>query len=90
METVKKDSTKEEVEENVEVDEDAPPPSFDAIERLQEQGINAGDIKKLKEAGMNTIQAVRMHTKKVFFHQQFIKRLFSNVALGFMCYKGYI
>eukprot|EP00892_Ulva_mutabilis_P010736 jgi/Ulvmu1/8034/UM004_0271.1 len=33
---------------------------FDEIEKLQHQGINAGDIKKLKDAGVHTIQGLQM------------------------------
>jgi meiotic recombination protein DMC1 len=39
-------------------------PSFDSIERLQQAGINIADIKKLKEAGICTVGAVLMETKK--------------------------
>jgi meiotic recombination protein DMC1 len=38
--------------------------SFDSIERLQQAGINIADIKKLKEAGICTVGAVLMETKK--------------------------
>ena len=34
------------------------------VDKLQDQGINAADIKKLKEAGIHTIAAVMMHTSK--------------------------
>ncbi|KAK9829745.1 hypothetical protein WJX72_007642 [[Myrmecia] bisecta] len=37
---------------------------FDSIERLQELGINAGDIKKAREGGFYTCQALLMNTKK--------------------------
>ena len=39
-------------------------PTFEAIEKLQQAGINIGDIKKLKEAGICTIGAVLMETRK--------------------------
>ena len=39
-------------------------PSFDSIEKLQQAGINIADIKKLKEAGICTVGAVLMETKK--------------------------
>ncbi|OHT10898.1 Meiotic recombination protein DMC1 like protein [Tritrichomonas foetus] len=39
-------------------------PSFDSIEKLVQAGINAADIKKLKEAGICTVGAVLMETKK--------------------------
>ena len=38
---------------------------FDEIEKLQHQGINAGDIKKLKEAGVHTIQGLQMIPRRV-------------------------
>ena len=38
--------------------------SFHLIEELQQQGINVGDINKLKSAGCNTIESIIMHTKK--------------------------
>lgn len=40
---------------------------FDEIEKLQHQGINAGDIKKLKEAGVHTIQGLQMIPRRVRF-----------------------
>ena len=39
-------------------------PTFDSIEKLQQAGINIADIKKLKEAGICTVGAVLMETKK--------------------------
>ena len=41
---------------------------FDEIQKLQNQGINAGDIKKLKEAGIHTIQGLQMMPKRVRLH----------------------
>lgn len=38
---------------------------FDEIEKLQHQGINAGDIKKLKDAGVHTIQGLQMIPRRV-------------------------
>lgn len=35
------------------------------VDRLQEMGINATDIKKLKQAGLNTIASLVMQTRKV-------------------------
>jgi len=37
---------------------------YEEIEKLQEMGINATDIKKLKEHGIHTVAGVLMHTKK--------------------------
>nr|AKI32385.1 DNA meiotic recombinase 1 [Watanabea reniformis] len=37
---------------------------FDPIDKLQQLGINAGDIKKAKEAGYHTCQSLLMQTKK--------------------------
>ncbi|EDR23978.1 meiotic recombination protein dmc1, putative [Entamoeba dispar SAW760] len=56
-----------EQEENVqeiEEDEIEEVPSFHSIDILQQQGINVGDINKLKSAGCNTIESVVMHTRK--------------------------
>jgi meiotic recombination protein DMC1 len=49
----------EEVGETLEAD-------FIPIEKLQDSGINVADLKKLKEAGCNTVQSLQMRTKKVF------------------------
>lgn len=38
--------------------------TFDSIDKLQQAGINITDIKKLKEAGICTVGAVLMETKK--------------------------
>ncbi|KAK2945425.1 putative Meiotic recombination protein DMC1 like protein [Blattamonas nauphoetae] len=38
--------------------------SFIEIEKLQELGVNAGDIKKLKDVGCHTIQSLQMRTRK--------------------------
>lgn len=38
--------------------------SFDSIDKLQQAGINAADIKKLKEAGICTVGSILMETKK--------------------------
>ncbi|XP_021608701.1 meiotic recombination protein DMC1 homolog isoform X2 [Manihot esculenta] len=37
---------------------------FEAIDKLIAQGINAGDIKKLQDAGIYTCNGLMMHTKK--------------------------
>nr|ABC61978.1 DMC1-like protein [Trichomonas vaginalis]AEW27256.1 Dmc1 [Trichomonas vaginalis] len=47
------------VEESEEIQQ-----SYDSIEKLQQAGINIADIKKLKEAGICTVGAVLMETKK--------------------------
>lgn len=39
-------------------------PAFMSIEKLQDHGINAADIKKLKEAGLNSAMSVIYTTKK--------------------------
>jgi meiotic recombination protein DMC1 len=38
---------------------------FEMIDKLIAQGINAGDVKKLQEAGIHTCNGLMMHTKKV-------------------------
>ncbi|OWM69795.1 hypothetical protein CDL15_Pgr025644 [Punica granatum] len=37
---------------------------FEAIDKLISQGINAGDVKKLQDAGIYTCNGLKMHTKK--------------------------
>lgn len=37
---------------------------FEAIGKLISQGINAGDVKKLQDAGIFTCNGIMMHTKK--------------------------
>jgi len=51
--------------EEVEVDESMVEEHYESIEKLQEFGVNATDIKKLKEHGLHTTAAVLMHTKSV-------------------------
>ncbi|KAJ9700454.1 hypothetical protein PVL29_005987 [Vitis rotundifolia] len=46
--------------EEIEDDEDL----FEAIDKLISQGINAGDVKKLQDAGIYTCNGLMMHTKK--------------------------
>ncbi|KAL4200143.1 hypothetical protein AMTRI_Chr03g54930 [Amborella trichopoda] len=38
--------------------------SFESIDKLIAQGINAGDVKKLQDAGIYTCNGLMMHTKK--------------------------
>ncbi|KAL8265298.1 hypothetical protein R6Q59_023428 [Mikania micrantha] len=47
--------------EEIDVDEDL----FEAIDKLTSHGINAGDVKKLQDAGIYTCNGLMMHTKKV-------------------------
>lgn len=55
-------ASKEKVEEQEaqEVELEGPTP----IKALEEKGINAGDIKKLEEAGFHTVEAVAFTPKK--------------------------
>ncbi|XP_028751381.1 meiotic recombination protein DMC1 homolog isoform X1 [Neltuma alba] len=46
--------------EDVEDEEDL----FEAVDKLVAQGINAGDVKKLQDAGIYTCNGLMMHTKK--------------------------
>ena len=48
------------VQEEEEVELEGPTP----IKALEEKGINAGDIKKLEEAGYHTVEAVAFTPKK--------------------------
>jgi DNA repair protein RAD51 len=50
----------EEVQAQEEVEIDGPTP----IKALEEKGINAGDIKKMEEAGFHTVEAVAFTPKK--------------------------
>lgn len=47
-----------EVQQEVEIDGPTP------IKALEEKGINAGDIKKMEEAGFHTVEAVAFTPKK--------------------------
>lgn len=49
------------VEELVEAEDDVP---YSLIEKLQDSGINAADLKKLKDAGFNTSQSVAFTMRK--------------------------
>jgi len=58
-----KQAEKEEVvqqEQEEEVELDGPTP----IKALEEKGINAGDVKKLEEAGLHTVEAIAFTPKK--------------------------
>ncbi len=56
---------KKEVQKEVEdVEEDVDQANFIQIEKLQEHGINAADIAKLKTSGFCTITSIVMATKK--------------------------
>ena len=61
-----KQAEKEVVEqaEEEEMELDGPTP----IKALEEKGINAGDIKKLEEAGYHTVEAVAFTPKKALIH----------------------
>ncbi|EKE42819.1 hypothetical protein ENUP19_0246G0033 [Entamoeba nuttalli] len=59
-----KSNEQEENVQEIEEDEVEEVPSFHSIDILQQQGINVGDINKLKSAGCNTIESVVMHTHK--------------------------
>jgi DNA repair protein RAD51 len=50
----------EQAEAQEEVEIDGPTP----IKALEEKGINAGDIKKMEEAGFHTVEAVAFTPKK--------------------------
>ena len=39
--------------------------AYEEIEKLQEMGVNAQDIKRMKEAGIHTVQNLFMQTRKV-------------------------
>lgn len=54
----------QQVEEEAEVELDGPTP----IKALEEKGINAGDIKKLEEAGFHTVEAVAFTPKKALIN----------------------
>eukprot|EP00766_Chilomastix_caulleryi_P000928 gnl/Chilomastix_caulleri/1906.p1 GENE.gnl/Chilomastix_caulleri/1906~~gnl/Chilomastix_caulleri/1906.p1 ORF type:complete len:202 (+),score=30.91 gnl/Chilomastix_caulleri/1906:30-635(+) len=50
--------------ETVEVEDEEQTVAFIDINELTSMGIAAADIKKLKDAGFNTVQSVLMHTRK--------------------------
>lgn len=49
---------------NEEMEEEEESLSFSTIDRLQEHGINAADITKLKSAGICTVKGLLMITRK--------------------------
>jgi DNA repair protein RAD51 len=50
----------EEQQEAQEVELEGPTP----VKALEEKGINAGDVKKLEEAGLHTVEAIAFTPKK--------------------------
>ncbi|EFC50704.1 predicted protein [Naegleria gruberi] len=51
-------------EEETEACADSDEQSWSLIDKLQEVGIGAADIKKLKEAGIYTVESIMMRTRK--------------------------
>lgn len=65
MQKEKKKKTKEDEAPNQEgVIVEAEDKAFISIDKLQDHGINAGDINKLKQAGVCTVKGLLMITKK--------------------------
>jgi len=60
MQAAEKEVEVEQEEEEQAIELDAPTP----IKALEEKGINAGDIKKMEEAGFHTVEAVAFTPKK--------------------------
>ena len=60
MKQAEKPEEQEEEQQAEEMEIDGPTP----IKALEEKGVNAGDIKKLEEAGYHTIEAVAFTPKK--------------------------
>jgi len=60
MKQAEKPTEEVQQEEENEVELDGPTP----IKALEEKGINAGDIKKLEEAGYHTVEAIAFTPKK--------------------------
>ena len=58
MKQAEKENVEQAEEEEVELDGPTP------IKALEEKGINAGDIKKLEEAGYHTVEAIAFTPKK--------------------------
>ena len=58
MKQAEKEETQQQEDEEMELDGPTP------IKALEEKGINAGDIKKLEEAGFHTVEAVAFTPKK--------------------------
>lgn len=50
--------------EEVTIEEDTDESFFQDLDILQNHGINAADIKKLKQAGICTVKGVKMTTRK--------------------------
>ena len=62
MKQAEKEDVVQQEEEEVELDGPTP------IKALEEKGINAGDIKKLEEAGYHTVEAVAFTPKKMLIN----------------------
>ena len=60
MKQAEKPTEEAQQDEEHEVELDGPTP----IKALEEKGINAGDIKKLEEAGYHTVEAIAFTPKK--------------------------
>lgn len=60
MKQAEKPTEEAQQDEEQEVELDGPTP----IKALEEKGINAGDIKKLEEAGYHTVEAIAFTPKK--------------------------
>lgn len=60
MQAEKEVEAEQEVQQEEAVEMDGPT----AIKALEEKGINAGDIKKMEEAGFHTVEAVAFTPKK--------------------------
>jgi meiotic recombination protein DMC1 len=58
--------SKQQTEERESSQEETPneDTNWNEIGKLQDLGINAGDIKKLKDAGCHTVESLTMRTKK--------------------------
>jgi DNA repair protein RAD51 len=62
MKQAEKETVEQTEEEEMELDGPTP------IKALEEKGINAGDIKKLEEAGYHTVEAVAFTPKKMLIN----------------------
>ena len=62
MKQAEKETAVEQEEEEVELEGPTP------IKALEEKGINAGDIKKLEEAGYHTVEAIAFTPKKALIN----------------------
>ena len=73
------DAKKGHEEQDMEMDDDGVDlMGFDAVDKLQQHGVNVSDIKKLKDAGITTVGFVGKTARKVSLSTTVLSQLASN------------